>query len=119
MELHIIYKKAGRKATDTVAKAPLTLSSGLDYDGFLDAIASVAEVRKPQVDRENLQWLPKRPANVKLTAVSNSESFALMLKEICNKKENDRWVVIRMGKPLISDAVSPLLFFSFDKILNT
>jgi len=116
MELHIIYKKAGRKVTGTTTKAPLTLSSALDYDGFLDAIARAAEVRKSQIDCENLQWLPKRPANSKPTAVSNNESFELMLKEICNKKESDRWVVIRMGKPFVSDAVrslSPSAFMVF------
>ena len=107
MELHIVYKKAGRKAMGTTAKAPLTLSSALDYSGFLDAIARVAEVRKSQIDRENLQWLPKRPANSKPTAVSNDESFELMLREISNKKEGDRWVVIHMGKPFVSDAVRP------------
>jgi len=108
MELHIVYKKGGRKGTGTTTKAPLTLSSALDYDGFLDAVAKAAEVRKAQIDRENLQWLPKRPANSKPTAVSNDESFELMLKEICNKKVSDRWVVIRMGKPFVSDAVRPL-----------
>ena len=55
MELYIIYKKARWKAMDMVAKAPLTLSSSLDYDGFLDAIARVAEVHKPQVGCKNLQ----------------------------------------------------------------
>ena len=105
MELHIVYKKAGRKAAGITPKAPLTLSSALDYDGFLDAIARAAEVRRSQIDRENLQWFPKRPANSKPTAVSNNESFELMLKEISNKKESDRWVVIRMGKPFVSDAV--------------
>ena len=112
MELHIIYKKAGRKGqTETVTKAPVTLSSALDYEEFLEAISQVAGVRRLQVDRENLQWVPKRPTNARPTAVSNGESFELMLKEICNKKENDRWVVIRMGKPLVSNAVRPFFFF--------
>ena len=105
MELHIVYRKVARKPAHTSTKAPLMLSSALDYEGFLGAIARAAEVRKPQVDRENLQWLPKKPVNGKPTAVSNVESYGIMLNEIRRKKENDRWVIIRMGKPLISDAV--------------
>ena len=112
MELHIIYKKAGRKGqTETVMKAPVTLLSALDYEEFLEAISQVVGVRRLQVDCENLQWVPKRPTNARPTAVSNGKSFELMLKEICNKKENDRWVVIRMGKPLVSNAVRPFFFF--------
>ena len=41
-----------------------------------------------------------------------------MLKEICNKKENDHWVVILMGKLLVLDVVSQVLFFSCNKTLN-
>ena len=110
MEVHIVYKKTGRKGPEASIKAPVILSGALGYEAFLDAVATAAQIRKQEVDRENLQWLPKKPANGKPTAVSNPESYGLMLKEIRSKKENQRWVVIRMGRPLISDAVRfPLL----------
>ena len=109
MELHIITKaKAkGVKAVKdfTIRKPPRRISLSLTYLQFLEEVAKAAEVDPQKLDHENMCWKHRRPASASPTNISEDESYSIMIQATRLKKEEDRWIIVEMGKPLISEAV--------------
>jgi hypothetical protein len=116
MELHVITKAKGktRKATEDfrAMKAPTKLSFELTYVQFLESVAKAAGVRRSQLDHEHMRWKHRKPASSPLTNISEDESYRIMVQAVQSKKVADRWIIVEMGKPFLSEAVSrahPLL----------
>lgn len=109
MELHIITKakaKRLRAAEDFTARKPLTkISLTLTYLQFLKEVANVANVKVHQLDCENMRWRHQKPVSASPTNISEDESYNIMIEAICSKKDADRWIIVEMGKPLLSEAV--------------
>ena len=116
MELHIITAKAkakrGKSAEDfTIMKPPTQLSTHLTYLQFLEKVAKVAEVNICQLDCKHMRWKFQKPASASPTSISEDESYGIMIQAICSKKDVDCWLVVQMGKPLLSEAVGLVSFF--------
>jgi len=91
-----------------MTKPPVNLSLGATYSKFL----KVAEVKVSQLDLEHMRWKHRRPASASPTNVSEGESYGITIQAIRSKKESpDRWMVAKMGKPLLSEAVSSISLF--------
>lgn len=109
MELRIVTKtkgKRGKAGEDfKITKSPIRLSLDLTYLQFLKEVAKVAEVKVSQLDCEHMRWRPQKPASASPTNVSEDESYGIMIQAIQSKKTADRWIIIEMGKPLLSEAV--------------
>lgn len=122
MELHIITKtkaKRGRGTEDfKISKPPTRISLNLTYSQFLEEIAKAAEVKQSQLDHEHMRWKYRKPASASPTNVSENESYGIMVQAIRSKKEVDRWIIVEMGKPLLSEAVS-LVPLVLDKTQKT
>lgn len=107
MELHIITKAKvkGVKAVKdfTIRKPPRRISLSLTYLQFLEEIAKAADLQK--LDHENMRWKHQRPASASPTNISEDESYSIMIQATRLKKEEDCWIIVEMGKPLISEAV--------------
>ena len=106
MELHIITKTKGKRAKVTeefkMMKAPIKLALNLTYSGFLTEVAKVAGVKQLQLDREHMRWKHRKPASASPINVSEDQSYSIMVQAIQSKKEVDRWIIVEMGKPLLS-----------------
>jgi len=116
MELHIIAKAKGKsrgKQTApslTAMKSPVMISFNLTYEAFLEEVAKVADVQPSQLDRENMRWKHRKPATAPPTIISEGESYGIMVRAVRSKKNADQWIIVEMGQPLLSKAVSPISF---------
>jgi hypothetical protein len=62
-----------------------------------------------------MHWKFQKPASASPTTVSRKESYAIVVQAILSKKTSDRWIIVKMGKPLLSEAVSLILFAMYNK----
>ena len=117
MELHVVTKMKGKTGRGKAAeefrakKPPINLSLHQTYVQFLTSVAKVADVKQSQLDREHMRWKHQKPATSPPVSVSDEESFSIMIQAIRSKKV-DRWIIVEMGKPLVSDAMSSILLNS-------
>jgi hypothetical protein len=113
MELHVEMKSKGKigrgKAAEEfrVKKPPVNIPLHQTYPQFLVSVAKVADVKRSQLDHEHMRWKHQKPASSSPINVSDDESFGIMIQAIRSKKA-DRWIIVEMGKPLVSDAVSSI-----------
>jgi len=89
----------------TIRKPPRRISLSLTYLQFLEEVAKAAEVDPRKLDHENMRRKHQKPASASPTNISEDESYSIMIQATRLKKEEDRWIVVEMGKPLISEAV--------------
>ncbi|KAF9780424.1 hypothetical protein BJ322DRAFT_1023706 [Thelephora terrestris] len=110
MELHVITKAKGktRKATKDfrAMKAPTKLSFELSYVQFFESVVKVAGVRQSQLDHERMRWKHQKPASSPLTNISEDKSYRIMVQAAQSKKVADHWIIVEMGKPFLSEAIS-------------
>jgi hypothetical protein len=62
-----------------------------------------------------MHWKFQEPASASPTTISGKESYAIMVWAILSKKTSDRWIIVKMGKPLLSEAVSLILLAMYNK----
>ena len=58
-----------------------------------------------------MRWKFRKPASASPTGIFEDESYDIMLQAIRSKKDTDRWIVVEMGKPLLSSAVGLVSLF--------
>ena len=115
MELCIVTAKAKmkcRKPADDfkIMKLPVQLSANLTYPEFLKKVVKAANVRVCQLDCEHMHWKFRKLASASPTSIYKDESYSIMVQAVHLKKEADCWIIVEMGKLLLSEAVG-LVFF--------
>jgi hypothetical protein len=88
------------------------------YSQFLKEVAKVAGVEPRELDSKNMRWKHRKPATFSPINISDEESYEIMIQAIRNKKELDRWIIVEMGKPLISGAVGLVFFLETFKLIK-
>ena len=58
------------------------------------------------------RWKFRKLASASPIGIFEDESYGIMIQAIRSKKEADRWIVVEMGKPLLSEAVGLVLSFA-------
>ena len=116
MELCIVTTKAKTKCGKTtkdfkMMKPLMQLLVDLTYLEFLKRVAKAANVHVQQLDCEHMHWKFRKLASATLTGIFEDESYSIMLQAICLKKDTDCWIVVEMGKLLLSSAVGVVLLF--------
>ena len=58
-----------------------------------------------QLDCEHMHWKFRKLASASPTSIFKDESYSITFQAVHLKKEADCWIIVEMGKPLLSEAV--------------